>query len=200
MQTTAIGARIREARVEAGLTITEVAKQTGLTVSHISQVERDVANPSIGALIRICDAIHLRPADLFFGDSADSDDTGSGGRDAASPDQGSISVIRHDRRKVLLLPGSTVRNEVLCPDLKRGMEAFWAYAEPGGDTGEIPFSHAGEEIAIVLKGTAEFNFGDQSYRVNAGDAIYFDARLPHEWKNAGDDELELIWVATPVHF
>lgn len=185
-----IGAKLREARLKAGLTMVEVAEKVGMTSSHISQVERNIASPSIGALVRICDALDIRVASLFLS----KDDA------VLAPSEPFFGLVRGDRRKALILPGSSLRNEMLCPDLRHDMEACWSFLDAGADTGDVPFSHEGEEMAVVLKGTLQFTFGERTEVLEKGDSIYFDAKVPHSWKNIGDEEAELLWAATPPHF
>jgi len=52
----------------------------------------------------------------------------------------------------------------------------------------------------VLTGTLQLSVGEESYVLAQGDSIYFDASMPHSWKNIGPDILEVIWIMTPPHF
>jgi transcriptional regulator with XRE-family HTH domain len=61
----ALGSERRKARVAAGLTLAEVAQKVNLTLGHLSLLERGLANPSIGALDRICEAIGVRMSTFF---------------------------------------------------------------------------------------------------------------------------------------
>jgi quercetin dioxygenase-like cupin family protein len=79
------------------------------------------------------------------------------------------------------------------------MEFFWSYIPPGADNGRTPASHVGEECIVVVKGALEFFFGGEAHLLQEGDAVYFDASVPHGWRNTGKDEVQLIWAATPPH-
>ena len=48
-----IGASLRHVRRRQGLTLRQVAESAGVTESFLSQVERDIASPSIATLRRI---------------------------------------------------------------------------------------------------------------------------------------------------
>ena len=52
-----IGRSLREARRRRGLTLKAVAEEAGVTESFLSQVERDIASPSIATLRRIAVAL-----------------------------------------------------------------------------------------------------------------------------------------------
>src|SRR5919198_2961204 len=62
-----MGARLREARNRRGLTLSQLAERTGLTKGFLSQVERDMTSPSVGTLVRLCDALGVAVGDLIEG-------------------------------------------------------------------------------------------------------------------------------------
>lgn len=53
----ALGAAIRELRAERGMTQEAVAQSAGITVAHLSGIERGHANPSWGAVVAIAEAL-----------------------------------------------------------------------------------------------------------------------------------------------
>ena len=187
-----LGSKLRQVRGSASLTLSEVANRSGLSVSYLSQIERSVTNPSIGALNRICEALDVRMGE-FFASESDSD----------SSDRGSehlIGIVRQDRRKIFTYPGSEIRHEMLCPDLQHTLEIFQTYAPPGADSGDIPLSHEGEEVGIVLVGNMKLHLGDETYFLEEGQTICFNSKVPHSWENADTVELQVIWVITPPHY
>ena len=64
----AIGRTIREARKTQELTLKQLARRTGLSVSLLSQIERAESSASISSLYKIASAPQLRMGELF-GDS-----------------------------------------------------------------------------------------------------------------------------------
>ena len=188
-----LGPEVRKARLRAQLTQAEVAARAGLTPAHLSLIERGRANPSIGALNRICQAVSIRMGDLFFPEGVASH------RDETHPSL-PIAVVRHNRRPTFIPPGSTIRHELLSPDLQHRMEIFKTYVPAGVDLGDTPVSHAGEECIFVIAGALQLTHGQQSYVLESGDSAYFDASIPHHWANIGPSQVELIWIATPPHF
>ena len=60
-----IGERIRGARKEQDLTLKQVARRTGLSVSLLSQIERAESSASIGSLYRIAVALDVKVGELF---------------------------------------------------------------------------------------------------------------------------------------
>lgn len=187
-----LGNDLRNARKRAGLTLAEVAARSGLTAGHLSLIERERAKPSIGALIRICDALGVRVGDFFSPTEA---------LEASPyPADGLIGVVRRDSRKTLIYPGSNIRHELLCPDLQHALEVFQSFVPVGEGSGTTPISHEGEECAIVLRGEMQFHLGERTFIIRGGESICFHSIVTHTWTNIGTDPLEVIWVVTPPHF
>jgi ribosome-binding protein aMBF1 (putative translation factor) len=63
----AIGRTIREARKSQELTLKQLARRTGLSVSLLSQIERAESSASISSLYKIASALRLRMSELFGG-------------------------------------------------------------------------------------------------------------------------------------
>jgi transcriptional regulator with XRE-family HTH domain len=63
----ALGRRIREERVKAGLSIQQLADLAALTKAYVVRVESGTANPSMDVVARIAEALDLTIADLVGG-------------------------------------------------------------------------------------------------------------------------------------
>ncbi len=62
-----VGSKIRKLRKEQNLTLEELSKKTGLSLSYISLIERGLKNPSLKALEKIAEFFGINPA-IFFVD------------------------------------------------------------------------------------------------------------------------------------
>ncbi|NYE56432.1 helix-turn-helix domain-containing protein [Carboxydothermus ferrireducens] len=60
-----LGERIRLIREEKKLTISELAVRVGISVSYLSEIERDTVNPSVATLRRIAEELGVSVADLM---------------------------------------------------------------------------------------------------------------------------------------
>jgi len=60
-----LGEKIRLVREDRGLTISELANRAGISVSYLSEIERDTVNPSIATLRRIAEELEVSVADLM---------------------------------------------------------------------------------------------------------------------------------------
>lgn len=177
-----LGKKIRQIRREKGLSLKEVAEKTGLTSSFLSQVERDLADPSITSMRKIAEALEV-PIFYFLLN-----------HEEHSP------VVRRDQRKVLRLPQSHLTYELLSPDLNRKMEVMMARLEPGAASSDEPLSHPGEECIVVLEGCMDIDIGGEVYHLEEGDSIYYYAAVPHKLWNPGDKELVFLSAITPPLF
>lgn len=207
----AIGSFIRSRRVERGWSLKELAERCDFSVSYLSQIERGVANPTLGSVKRIGQALEFMVGDLL----ASQYHEGAAGRSAPhvavpSPDpvvpapvhaqRPQAAVVRASQRKRIVYPGSGVANELLSPDLQRQMEVVWLDAPVGSGSGSHPLTHQGEECGVVLRGRMLFVVDDTEYVLEERDSIYFESHLPHRWESLGPEPLHGIWIITPPAF
>jgi transcriptional regulator with XRE-family HTH domain len=193
-----LGSKLKEIRRGQGVTLQQIADQTGLSKSFVSQIETGSANPSIASLKKITDVLGVPLGALFTNSENGNGDLYAGG---ASPglDRGEVRVVRRDRRKMLVEPGKKGRMYLLTPDLQRRLEVILGEEEPG-NADEDWYSHVGEECGFVLEGRYEVSVGDQVFVLEAGDSISFPSHLPHKMRVLGDQPVRTIWVITPPSF
>jgi mannose-6-phosphate isomerase-like protein (cupin superfamily) len=77
------------------------------------------------------------------------------------------------------------------------MQILHERIEPGADTGAEMLRHESEEGGVVVRGCVELTVGGESTILEAGDAYYFDSRIPHRFRNVGPDEAEIISACSP---
>jgi transcriptional regulator with XRE-family HTH domain len=134
-----LGVTIRNRRKQAGLTLQEVADRAELSISYLSQLERNLLIPSLSTLKRVADILSIPAGQLMF--AAD------GNGMTSSP----VAIVRRRERKRLFFPGSDIRYEMLTPDMRRKASLLWLSAPPGSESGPS-FAHEGEDGVVVLKG------------------------------------------------
>ena len=183
---TTLGATIRKVRQQHHRTLQQVALAADLSVSSLSQIERNLLTPSVGTLKRIADALHIPAGKLMFASDARST-------------RSTIAVLRKGQRKRVSFPQSAISYELLTPDLRRRSSLLWLVAAPGAESG-APLTHEGEDVVVVLKGRLSVEVGGAWHELDAGDSIYFSSELPHRWCNRGKREVEAIWVSSPPSF
>lgn len=178
-----LGECLREIRESSDMTIADLAKLTGMTSSHISQMERDLASPSVSSLRKLAAALNV-PVSRFF--SHEEQDPGA--------------VVRVQNRKKLKLPGDHIVYELLSPDFTNSVQMLLTRLEPGVQSSEEPMGHGGDECAYIMGGTVQFIIGGDMYLLNDGDSIYYEGRHPHKIINVGDSEVTIISAISPPGF
>ena len=198
-----LGDRIREERRRGKLTLEKLSQKIGLSKSFLSQVERGLAQPSVSSLKKITRELGISVVDLFAGETDPQNrssflPTFSKNGPKYAED---FQVVRANRRKSLMLPGSKVSYDLLTPDLNRQLEVMYMRIDPGEHSGEEPMVDLpGEKFGLVLKGILEVRVGEEVQQIRAGDSLYFPAHFPHSWRGMGKEPIEVIWALTPPRF
>lgn len=185
----AIGDRLREERLSAGLSQRELARRLGLSPSLISQLESGMSKPSVGTLYAIVTELGVSLDRIIKGsDSPPSVVSNGEVEDAQSP-----LVHPGDRQSIDLDSG--VRWEQLTSDNENGVDFLHATYHVGGAStpDESLMRHHGREYGYIMSGTLGIQIGFVEYDLNAGDSISFDSTRPHRLFNKGDVPVHAIW-------
>lgn len=185
-----IGEKIREIRKEKALTIHEVAQETGFTSSFISQFERNLTQGSVASIQKIANALDIPVSILFQGAEVENESENN------SPQVASIT--RKNQRPEMAYPDGRMIDYLLTGKNSK-LEVLYSVIEPGGGSGNHYAHESEEECIIILKGQMEVSVDKSTYILNEGDSINFSSRLPHAWRNLGDEKLEVIWINTPIN-
>jgi DNA-binding transcriptional MerR regulator/mannose-6-phosphate isomerase-like protein (cupin superfamily) len=173
--------KLHAARRRRGLSLREASGLAGLSVSHLSAIERGTRNISLAGLQRLAVALGISVSDLFGSSS------------------GSGRLVHAGRRPVLDTGDRRVRIESLAVGAQL-LEPHLYVVQPGGGS-EGSYHHDGEEMVYVLRGEVEFWLNElERHVVRAGDCLTFPSSLRHRWRNCGAERLEMLWVNTPITF
>ena len=74
------------------------------------------------------------------------------------------------------------------------MEPLEVTLQPGTGSGENVISHVGHELVYCLQGEVEYEVAGTSYLLAVRDALLFEARLPHRWRNPGSSAARFLMV------
>jgi transcriptional regulator with XRE-family HTH domain len=177
-----IGREIRGLRKARGVTLAELAEASGLSVGYLSLLERDHATPSIKALHAVSRALGVTISWFFEANDV--------------PEEERDLVVRRARRRRLDYSAGVV-DELLSPNLMGALELLSCRLPPGASSGDEPYTHAGEEAGVVIRGRLELWVDGRMVTLEAGDSFGFKSTLPHRYRNPGPDEAEVIWAITP---
>ncbi len=180
-----IGERLRELRKAKGLTLRDVATAAGISVSYLSQIERNVSRLPIGVLKTISDALGVN-MNWFFQ------------RGMQGPPEERDIIVRAANRQNLSFTGLGITEELLSPNLSGPLELLISTIHPDADSEY--YSHDGAEAGMVLSGTLELWVGDQHFVLRKGDSFAFASTERHRCANHGTIAVKVLWVITPPHY
>ena len=167
----AIGARVKALREAEGLSLRDLAERSGVSAPMLSQVERGETSPTLTVAARIAVGLDLRLSQLLRLD-----------------EQGAVTIVRAARRRRGGNPKRGHRYEVLTsPQPGQRAELSRHTLAPGGSTGapdDPPIHEPGSrETALVESGNVVLVFDGARHELQEGDAVTFDADLPHHFEN-----------------
>lgn len=195
-----LGERLKSIRRARNVTLRELAAGAGLSKSFISQIESGSVNPSIASLTRIVEYLGVAPSELLDEPVPVPASAVSSPHRPADVALVDVAIVRHDGRKGLVYPGSNRKTHLLTPDLQRQMMVILISMEPGEGTGDMPYSHIGEEFGWAVSGSMEVLLKDEVHILEEGDSITFDAQIPHSIRAINDAPASILMVLVPPAF
>jgi transcriptional regulator with XRE-family HTH domain len=176
-----VGPLIRSRRRTLGMTLQDLSDKAGVSVSYLSQIERDHVTPTLGTLAQIGRSLGVG-LDYFVAMPTVSD-----------------SLVRAGDRRRFSLDGATQAYEKIGADIPtHEMSAFMIYVPPGYRSETV--SHEGEEFIHVMDGEIDFTLDGERFTMRAGDSLHFRGNRFHAWTNRGDSPAQLLWVGRLTFF
>ena len=177
----AVGPRVRALREAMDLSLRDLADRCGVSAPMLSQVERGETSPTLAVAAKIASGLELPLSQLLRLDEADG-----------------VTVVRADGR---LLGGRSDghRYEVLTPAVpgQRAEVSLHTLASGSatGGPGDPPIHEPGSrETAVVLAGELQLVCDGVAHDLGEGDAVTFDADLPHHFENPSAREAQFMSV------
>jgi transcriptional regulator with XRE-family HTH domain len=175
-----VGQRLREIRTEQELSIRDLARVSGLNVNTLSMIENGKNSPSLETLQRLSFALET-PIAAIFEDS--------------SPRNKIVHYKASQRPSVTFAHG--ILEELGAGMPRRGAETFLVTLHPLSNSGAHPIVHTGHETVFCLEGQLTYTIDDQTFLLEPGDSLFFEAHLPHRWENKGRTPTRSLLVLCP---
>ncbi len=166
-----LGQRVRELRRASGLTLDALAERSGVSRAMLSKVERGEKNPTLVVAAKIAEGLGA-PLSRLLGQE----------------ERREVVVVSKARRLVARDPETGFERQLLSPSfVGRGVEFVRNVVPEGSTSGEFP-AHGRdvEEYVVVEKGRLRAVLAGEEYVLEEGDALYFEADVPHRFDNLGD--------------
>lgn len=179
-----LGDQIRSIRKRQEITLKELAEKTSLSIGYISQIERNLTDPSLSTLRKISGVLGV-PTYLFLGDEP----------------HGSLTLHKEEMIQ-LSQPNSNVRYQIMSPMptgefVPQTLVARFELS-PRSVDGELPVIHPSEEIVLVERGAVDVIIDGKPVHLEAGDTTLIRSSLPHILSNPTDEVVMGYSILTPA--
>ena len=159
-----VAEKLKQLRLEKGLTLSALATAVGYSIAFLSRVENHRVSIPIAVLEKLAGAMGVSIS-AFFEDESD---------------RVLISLCRKgEGRKAYLRGPRGFAYKILVGDKKGKLMEPIILDVASVPNPPLPRPHSGEEFNFILDGECDMIFGKQTIRMKNGDAIYYDARIPH---------------------
>ena len=171
-----IGANLKRARHERGLSLDEVSNRSSVSKSMLSDIERGRKCPTVAVLYKICEGIHVSLPSLL-----------------KAPEK-FVEIVKNQE---LSKHGEAEIQFMFRYDINTSMEIHKYKIAPHKEI--ISDSHGAGvwEYILVIDGTCTLTLDDETYELEKGEAVRFLANRKHTYANRTDKDL---WAFDIVYY
>jgi transcriptional regulator with XRE-family HTH domain len=179
--TPVVGANLRRLRVKRGLSLERLARVSGVSRAMLGQIELGKSTPTINVLWKVAQALDVSFSTLL------------GQRERPK----TAVLLERARGKILSSQDGSFTSRALFPfDVSRKVEFYELRLAPYGLERAEPHTMGTTENLVVSSGSLQLRVGAERFRLGPGDAVFFEADVPHEYQNSGHEEAVLYLVMT----
>jgi len=179
-----LGKKIKDLRVNKGLSLKDLGAKVNLSPAYLSLVERGLTSVNVTTLQNIAKEFSMSAGDFL-----------------QTPQTSSRSITRSYDRKVCYADDVGYVCMNLAGDMEEGesvLSPVVALMPPEKSRDSIQLiSHDGEEFGIVLEGIITLILGSKEYDLNPGDSYHIMSKTPHYVGNLTNKTCQLLLVSTP---
>jgi transcriptional regulator with XRE-family HTH domain len=153
---------LRREREAAGLTVSELARRSGISKATVSQLEGGTGNPSVETLWAIAGALRV-PFAVFVDE-----------------EQPATTLVRAETGAPVpseIAPYSATLLTAAPPGSRR--DVYLIRAEPGGVRDSAPHTHGTTEYVVLMSGAAHVGPADAPVRLAPGDFLTYRGDAAH---------------------
>lgn len=167
---TEFAAELKRRRNDQGVSLQHLATWAGVSKSMISKIERMEVQPSLAIASRLAEALGTTLSEMLMKDR-----------------RMNVVHIPCDQHPLVRSPDQSHVRTILSPIFeKSSVEWLFIEQQPGRSSGSFaPHKPGSEEHVYVLKNQLIAVIGGNSYTLNQGDSLYFEADRSHEFINPG---------------
>ena len=178
-----LGGRVKELRGRRGLTLEALAERSGVSRAMISKLERGEKNPTLVVAAKLAEGLGVTLSQLV-----------------GMEERREVVVVPREGRMVMRDSETGFERQLLSPTfVGRGVEFVRNEIPEGSTSGEFPPHRKGvAEHVVVERGRLRAVLGGEEYLLEEGDAVYFEADVPHRFDNAGEGKCSYYLVINSI--
>ncbi len=175
-----VGRHLRALRRARGVSLGDLARDTGYTTGYLSQVENGASVPSLSTLADVAAALGTDVTAFFP-------------RDEQPP----VRISRAgDPDKLRVAPNA--REEYTVFTGRGADSAFTALRHRIYPSKElVRYRHVGERFALVLHGQVRLVIGGETHDLEEGDCLHYSSHPEHTMEVTSNGPAEILWLVTP---
>lgn len=177
---TDIGSRLKTLRKARKLTITELALLANVSAGAISQIERNLTNPTVRMLEQLRLVLKV-PLSAFLEE------------DRFLLRGAEHYVRRREERPHFNVGKRGIAKEMLSPSGDHDMQFMYIRIPPGVRSDEMLIGQ-GEKAGLVIEGELTLEVGGETLSLATGDSFQFKSHLPHTIFNHTDNDVRVLWI------
>jgi len=178
-----IGEKLHAIRKAKRISLTELSEKSKVQMATLSRIENKKMVGTLESHMQIAKALGIDVTELYKGLSH----------------QNAIIDFGHDKNTDVFTHSDKASYEILTKNImNKKMMPTLVRIEEGGKTNKEQSQGGSEKFIFVLDGHLEININSQVFILHKFNTLYFDAALPHYYRNTGKGAVRLICVGTPV--
>ena len=163
-----IGQRLQAMRLKKKTSIEELSEKTGISVTHLKNIESGKDFAPVGDILKIARALTVDPVEILL------------------PGMAREKELEKKRVQDFQKRIEAYQYEVLTPHAGNDhLRAFKVSIPPRSEHPKISYHHEGEEFVYVLKGKVEITVGQKKHLLGKDDCLHFNSGIKHSLRNPG---------------
>jgi transcriptional regulator with XRE-family HTH domain len=160
------------------MTLKGLAAASGLSTGMLSQIENNVADPSLATLRKLATVFDSSIAALF-----------------TEPNTEAVHISTPSTRRVIGSRTGEFRYERLTPG-RGDLEVLKTDIPPHSNT-SVAWGHPSSECVYVMRGVLTIEVDGKTHELTEEQSITFDSRLHHRYLNLSDSVTTILIAVTP---
>jgi transcriptional regulator with XRE-family HTH domain len=178
--TPVVAQNLKRLRTERGLSLEKLSQAAGVSRAMLGQIEQGKSAPTINVVWKIVRALDVPFSTLI-----------------SDPTAARVTILPAARARMLRSRDGSFSSRALFPmDQPRNVEFYELRLTPFGAEEADPHPPGTTENLVVANGSLELTIGGERALLVQGDAILFQADVPHTYRNPGNAEAVLYLVMT----